>query len=197
MRRTGGHTCDSGPAADQGDRRVTPRRESSPLLALAPPRARDIWPAAAVARYADVMSTPTDDQLARLGAAFDAFARRYKLLDALGSETQLNELDKQTLIYAADHPGCGPTDIARFLAVPNTTISSATDRLVKRGLLERHRPEGDRRAVALRLSAAGKARADAIVAAHRDLYRRMLEPLTPAERKSLIRMITKIVFNGD
>jgi DNA-binding MarR family transcriptional regulator len=80
--------------------------------------------------------------------------------------------------------------------VPNTTISSATDRLVNRGLLERHRPAGDRRAVALRLSADGKARADAIVAAYRDLYRRMLEPLSPAERRSFIRMITKIVQNG-
>ena len=167
------------------------------MLGFAPLRARDVWPAAAVARYAGVMTTPTDDQLASLGAAFDTFARRYKLLDAFGSETQLNELDKQTLLYVADHRGCGPTDVARFLAVPNTTISSATDRLVKRGLLERHRPEGDRRAVALRLSAQGKARAAAIVAAHRDLYRRMLEPLTPGERKSLIRMITKIVFHGD
>lgn len=150
-----------------------------------------------MARYADVMTMPTDKQLASLGAAFDAFARRYKLLDALGSETQLNELDKQTLLYVADHLGCGPTDIARFLAVPTTTISSATDRLVKRGLLERHRPEGDRRAVALRLSAQGKARADAIVAAHRELYRRMLKPLSSAERKSFIHMITKIVHNED
>ncbi len=140
------------------------------------------------------MTTPTDDQLARLGAAFDTFARRYKLADALGTETQLNELDKQALLFVADHPGCGPTDIARFLAVPNTTISSSTDRLVKRGLLERHRPEGDRRAVALRLSAEGKARADAIATVHRELYRRMLEPLSPAERKSFIRLITKIVF---
>src|SRR5262245_27718616 len=139
------------------------------------------------------MTTPTDDQLARLGAAFEAFARRYKLQDALGSETQLNELDKQTLVYVAEHPDCGPTDVARFLAVPNTTISSATDRLVKRGLLERRRPDGDRRAVALRLSTVGKARADAIVAAYLALYRRMLEPLSPAERKTFIRIITKIV----
>ena len=143
------------------------------------------------------MTTPTDDQLASLGAAFDAFARRYKLLDALGSGTQLNELDKQTLLYVVDHPDCGPSDVARFLAVPNTTISSSTDRLVKRGLLERHRPEGDRRAVALRLSADGKARADAIATAHRELYRRMLEPLSPTERKNFIRMITKIVYDED
>ncbi|MGQ9367512.1 MarR family winged helix-turn-helix transcriptional regulator [Azospirillum sp. ST 5-10] len=139
------------------------------------------------------MTMPTDDQLATLGAAFDAFSRRYKLADALSSEKPLNELDKQTLLYVADHPGCGPTDVARFLAVPNTTVSSATDRLAKRGLLERDRPEGDRRAVALRLSQDGRRRVDAFVAAHRALYRRMLEPLSPAERDSFIGMITKIV----
>lgn len=156
-----------------------------------------IWPPAAAARYLGVMTTPTDDQLAKLGAAFETFARRYKLLDALGSEAQLNELDKQTLLYVADHPGCGPTDVARFLVVPNTTISSSTDRLVKRGLLERHRPDGDRRAVALRLSADGKARANAIATAYRELYRRMLEPLSSAERKTFIRIIAKIVYNED
>jgi len=156
-----------------------------------------VWPSAATARYRVFMKTPTDDELASLGAAFEAFARRYKLLDAVGSEPQLNELDKQTLLYVAQHPGCGPTDVARFLGVPNTTISSSTDRLVKRGLLERHRPEGDRRAVALRLSAGGKVRADAIAAAYRDLYRRMLDPLSPAERKTLIRMMGKIVQNED
>jgi predicted transcriptional regulator len=97
------------------------------------------------------MTKPTSKQLAALGAAFEAFARRYKLAEALSSEKPLNELDKQALFYVADHPGCGPSDIARFLTVPNTTISSATDRLVARGLLKRKRPPDDRRAVALHL----------------------------------------------
>jgi DNA-binding MarR family transcriptional regulator len=143
------------------------------------------------------MTMPTDDQLATLGAAFDAFARRYKLADALGSEKPLNELDKQTLLYVAEHPDCGPTDVARFLGVPNTTISSSTDRLVKRGLIERHRPEADRRAVALRLSGAGKARAEGFAAAHLELYRRMLAPLSADERTRFIAMITKIVSHED
>lgn len=143
------------------------------------------------------MSGPTDDELAKLGAAFDAFARRYKLADALSSEPMLNELDKQALLYIAAHPGCGPTDIGRFLGVPNTTISSATDRLVKRGLLQRTRTETDRRAVALQLSDAGTDRVGGLVAAHRALYRRMLEPLSPSERESLIRIVTIIVSSED
>ncbi|QAY75382.1 MarR family winged helix-turn-helix transcriptional regulator [Sphingosinicella sp. BN140058] len=139
------------------------------------------------------MTMPTDDQLARLGAAFDAFTRRYKLADALGAEKPLNELDKQALLYVAQHPGCGPTDIARFLDIPKTTVTSATDRLAKRGLLERSRMEGDRRAVALQLTGQGRARAEDLLSAHRQINRRLLEPLTAPERDQFIALITKIV----
>jgi len=140
-----------------------------------------------------IMTKPTNDQLATLGAAFDTFTRRYKLADVLSPEKPLNELDKQALVYVASHPACGPTDIARFLGVPNTTISSATDRLAKRGLLERRRPEGDRRAVELWLSKEGKSCATAITDSYRELCLKMLQPLSATERETFIRMITKIV----
>jgi DNA-binding MarR family transcriptional regulator len=143
------------------------------------------------------MATPTDDQLATLGAAFDTFARRYKLSAAAGAETPLNEVDGQTLLYVADHPDCGPTDVARFLGLPATTISSATDRLVKRGLLLRGRTEDDRRAVALRLSSEGEIRVASMRKAYQDMCRMMLERLSPAERDNFIAMITKIVYHED
>lgn len=138
---------------------------------------------------------PTDEELAALGAAFDHFTRRYKLTEALGPEKPLNELDKQVLFYVARQPDCGPTDVARFLGVANTTISSATDRLAKRDLLERHRHETDRRSVALRLTGAGQRRVAAMSAMYSDLHRRMLAPLTVTERRQLIGMMTKIISN--
>ena len=148
-------------------------------------------------RYTNGMTKtkPTDDQLAALGAAFETFARRYKVADALRAEQPLNEIDRQTLMYVADHPDCGPSDVARFLGVPNTTLTSAADRLAKRKLLDRQRVEGDRRAVALRLSEEGKARVAAFMAAHREMYRSLLGPLTVSERNELIRLMTKIVKN--
>lgn len=136
---------------------------------------------------------PTDEELAALGEAFDLFTRRYKLAEALAPEKPLNELDKQLLFYVAKHPDCGPSDAARFLGVANTTISSATDRLVKRDLLERHRPEVDRRSVALRLTGAGRKRVDMLSGMYGELHRRMLEPLTIAERRQLIAMMAKIL----
>ncbi len=136
---------------------------------------------------------PTDDELAALGTAFDLFTRRYKLAEVLGPEQPLNELDKQVLFYTARQPGCGPSDVARFLGVANTTISSATDRLVKRGLLARQRQESDRRAVALHLTEPGQRRVADLHAMYGALHRRMLEPLSAAERTQLIAMMTKII----
>jgi DNA-binding MarR family transcriptional regulator len=139
------------------------------------------------------MTMPTDEELAALGEALDLLTRRYKLAEVLGPEKPLNELDKQVLFYVARYPGCGPTDAARFLGVANTTISSATDRLVKRDLLERQRPEADRRSVALRLSSAGQRRVETMSAMYSELHRHMLEPLSIVERRQLIAMLGKIV----
>jgi DNA-binding MarR family transcriptional regulator len=139
------------------------------------------------------MSQPTDAELAALAAAFDVFTRRYKLAEALGPDKPLNELDKLVLFFVADHPGCGPTDAARFLNVAATTVSSATDRLAKRGLIDRRRPEEDRRAVALHLSPAGSARVEALRATYRSFHLRMLEPLSPDERSTFVGMLHKIV----
>lgn len=143
------------------------------------------------------MSEPTDAQMIEAAAAFDAFTRRHKLADVSGSEKPFNELDKQVLLFVADNRGCGPSDIARFLAVASTTISSATDRLVKRGLLGRDRIEGDRRAISLRLSGQGETTVVALRKAHQGLLRMMLQRLSPGEREQFIKLITKIVYNED
>lgn len=150
-----------------------------------------------MARYVPLMTKPTDSQLATLGAAFETFTRRYKLAEAISAEKPLNEIDKQTLFYVAQHPACGPSDVARFLGTANTTISSATDRMVKRGYLKRERVEDDRRAVALRLSDEGRAYVEVQLQMYRDMYRLMLDRLLPAERDQFIAMIAKIVYNDD
>ena len=150
-----------------------------------------------MARYAIAMTKPTDDQLATLGSAFETFTRRYKLAEAMSGEKPLNELDKQTLFYVAQHPACGPSDVARFLGTANTTISSATDRLVKRGLLKRARVEQDRRAVALELTGEGQSYVTVQRKTYRDMYRLMLDRLAPGERDQFIALITKIVYNDD
>ncbi|MEO3385344.1 MarR family winged helix-turn-helix transcriptional regulator [Mesorhizobium sp. CAU 1741] len=142
------------------------------------------------------MTTPSDDQIAMLANALDTFSRRYKLTDT-GADRPLTELDNQVLLFVAGHPSCGPTDVARFLDVAATTISSATDRLVKRGLLNRQRLEGDRRAVALTLSEDGEAYVSTYKHAHDSLFRMMLERLLPEERETFLHLISKIAHHDD
>ncbi|MBR9764396.1 MAG: winged helix-turn-helix transcriptional regulator [Rhodobacteraceae bacterium] len=135
---------------------------------------------------------PTRAQIDAIGAAMDDFARRYKLSMATAGDVQLNELDKLILLHLAQTPDTGPTDVARWFGVPATTTTSATDRLVKRGLVERHRPDTDRRAVALRLSDKGRALTETMAAVHLSLYEQLLMPLDPDERDALIRLLNKI-----
>ncbi|MGH6860801.1 MAG: MarR family winged helix-turn-helix transcriptional regulator [Phyllobacterium sp.] len=143
------------------------------------------------------MTAPTNDQIAALGAALETFSRRYKLTDTGGGARPLAEVDRQTLFFIKKHPDCGPTDVARFLGVAMTTMSSATDRLAKRGLLERHRPEDDRRAVALRLSETGKKYVSTQEQAYHDMFLLMLNRLSVDERGAFITMIQKIAFTED
>lgn len=139
------------------------------------------------------MTTPTPEELAALGDAFDHFTRRYKLAEVTGAERPLGEIDKQLLFFVARSPGCGPSDVARYLGVPGTTITSAADRMAKRGLIARDRPDHDRRAVSLTLTDTGRARVDALHAGYADLHRQMLGPLTAAERRQLVAMLHKMV----
>ncbi|MFZ6763197.1 MarR family winged helix-turn-helix transcriptional regulator [Pseudoroseomonas sp. WGS1072] len=137
------------------------------------------------------MSSPPDEQVADLAAALEVFSRRFKLADA-DSGKPLAEIDKHILHYVEANPDCGPTDAARYLGVAPTTLSSATDRLAKRGLLERLRPSGDRRAVALRLSKEGQAYAAAHKKAYMAMFRKMLDSLTVEERGAFVAMMKKI-----
>jgi DNA-binding MarR family transcriptional regulator len=139
------------------------------------------------------MTIPADEDLKALAEAFDRFTRRYKLTEALRSDTPLGELDKHVLVRIAREPDSGPGDIARFLGLPATTLSSAVDRLVRRGLIARERHPADRRAVTLALTPAGRARVDALLAGYEQLHRAMLEPLTAEERRQLVAIMQKIV----
>lgn len=142
------------------------------------------------------MPEPTKEQVEQLTRAFERFTRRFKVAEAAAAaDNALNALDAQTLVFIADHPGCGIGDVARYLNVAMTTMSSAVDRLVKKALVERHRPEDNRRAVALTANAMGRQVVEEHVAGYRDACRRMLRALDRAEQSELIRLTEKIADN--
>lgn len=143
------------------------------------------------------MGTSLDDQVAELTNALEKLARRFKLADAAQSGPPLAEIDKHILLHVSEHPTCGPSDIARNFGVPLTTLSSAADRLAKRGLLLRLRPAEDRRAVALELTEAGHQTVSALRQSHQAMFRAMLAHLSMAERETFLDLARKMAKNDD
>ncbi|CAN5323910.1 MarR family winged helix-turn-helix transcriptional regulator [soil metagenome] len=143
------------------------------------------------------MSKPTRTQVDQLAQALDTFTRRFKVAEAAAApDSALNPLDAQTLIYIAENPGCGLSDVARYLGVVMTTMSSAAERLVSRAFVERRRPETNRRAIALTATDAGEQAVEAQKAGYREACRWMLSALDKAEQEELIRLTQKIA-NSD
>jgi DNA-binding MarR family transcriptional regulator len=82
--------------------------------------------------------------------------------------------------------------LAEALAVPISTISSALDRLERRGLVERRRTPDDRRVVYIDLTARGRRLAVRLRDAHVENCRSMLARLDPGEREEFLRMAASI-----
>lgn len=141
----------------------------------------------------DKMTEQAADQLGQLTVAFERFTRRFKVAEAGAAlKNSLNALDIQALLFINDHPACSLGDVARELQVAPTTMSSSADRLVRRGMIERHRPEANRRMVELTLTPQGDGAVAGYMAGYRDACGAMLEPLDPNERADFIRLAMKI-----
>ncbi|MEU5774007.1 MarR family winged helix-turn-helix transcriptional regulator [Streptomyces venezuelae] len=76
--------------------------------------------------------------------------------------------------------------------VSSAGVTLRIDRLEKDGLIVRERDADDRRVVYSRLTDAGLAKIDEVFAEHLDNERRMLDGLSPAERRQLARLMSKL-----
>ncbi len=143
------------------------------------------------------MAEPTQQQIEQLSAAFERFTRRFKVAEAAAAtENALNILDAQALAFISDNAGCGAGQVARYLDVVPTTMSSAIDRLVRKGLVKRRRPIRDRRSVALTATDKGRQVVEDQKAGYRNTCAVMLKALDEAERAEMIRLTEKIADQG-
>lgn len=101
-------------------------------------------------------------------------------------------VDIQTLRFVAQNPDCRLADLASYLGVVPTTASSVVDRLVDRGFVARHRPETDRRSIALSLTDQGKDAFARLEAEERATMKLMLEALPENERATFVRHMSQI-----
>ncbi len=84
-------------------------------------------------------------------------------------------------------------DLARSCLANQPAISKTVDKLVARGWLARETDAGDRRRVWVRLTAAGEAEVDGLIAAAEGHQARLLEAIGPAEAEVLKRALTLLI----
>lgn len=136
----------------------------------------------------------TVEELAReLMRHFDTLSREF-LAPELGASFSKSEA--ALLAFLAEQ---GPATMSEVSSAVGLALSSATglvDRLVERRLVERSRPESDRRTVRVVLTARGKRALEALTADRVRLSRGMLERLAPRERDALIGFFRKMA-GGD
>jgi len=130
------------------------------------------------------------EELAReLMRHFDTLSREF-LAPELGASFSKSEA--ALLAFLAEQ---GPATMSEVSSAVGLALSSATglvDRLVERRLVERSRPESDRRTVRVVLTARGRRALEALTADRVRLSRGMLERLAPRERDALIGFFRKM-----
>lgn len=83
-----------------------------------------------------------------------------------------------------------PGELARHTMVTTGGMTKRLDRLEAAGLVTRHPSTGDRRGRVVALTPAGLRLVDQAIAAHLENERRLLEPLSPGQRRQLEDLLT-------
>jgi MarR family transcriptional regulator, lower aerobic nicotinate degradation pathway regulator len=105
----------------------------------------------------------------------------------------LSPLEFGVLLQLHDRPDVDQNTLAERLALDRTTTSQTVFRLEQRGLIARDVNGSDRRARVLRLTPAGVALHDMHRPKAQAAQVRVLSVLTPAERKQLAEMLTRVI----
>jgi DNA-binding MarR family transcriptional regulator len=105
-------------------------------------------------------------------------------LAAAGDEVTLPQY-RALVVLAARGPQ-GTAELAAALAVNPSTATRMCDRLVRKGLVRRHRQAGDRRSVRIALTAKGRDLVAEVTRRRRAELARLLGALPPAQHEPVI-----------
>jgi MarR family transcriptional regulator, lower aerobic nicotinate degradation pathway regulator len=144
---------------------------------------------------------PNNKQPITMDAVYTApgylFRRMQQIAVAIFVE-ECRDFDLTPVQYAAliaihTHPGIDATRLSAVIAFDRSTLGNVIERIESKGLVERKPSSEDKRIKLLHLTKAGGALLRDIKPAVDRAQVRMLQPLKPAERKTLMTLLTQLV----
>jgi DNA-binding MarR family transcriptional regulator len=112
-------------------------------------------------------------------------------------QKQISELDltlPQAQVLRVLRRGCMPTgQLASELRISAPAITQLTDRLIRKGLIERRAAADDRRCVIVALSAQGTDLIDQFRRSRREIFNRAISDLSETDRELVIKVLGRVV----
>jgi MarR family transcriptional regulator, lower aerobic nicotinate degradation pathway regulator len=109
------------------------------------------------------------------------------------SAFDLTPVQYAALVAIHTHPGIDATRLSAVIAFDRSTLGNVIERLESKALIERKPSQGDKRVKLLYLSKAGASVLRDIMPSVERAQIRMLQPLKPADRKTLLALLTQLV----
>jgi DNA-binding MarR family transcriptional regulator len=106
---------------------------------------------------------------------------------------ELTPVQYAALIAIHTHPGIDATRLSAVIAFDRSTLGNVIERLQAKRLIERKPSGEDKRIKLLYLTKAGTVLLRDITASVDRAQARMLQPLKPADRKTLMALLTQLV----
>jgi DNA-binding MarR family transcriptional regulator len=105
----------------------------------------------------------------------------------------LTSVQYAALVAIDENPGVDATRLSGLIAFDRSTLGNVIERLEAKDLIYRRAGTEDKRIKLLYLSPAGRSLLTQVQAAVERVQERILEPLRPADRKTLVQLVTQLV----
>jgi DNA-binding MarR family transcriptional regulator len=106
---------------------------------------------------------------------------------------ELTPVQYAALVAIQTHPGIDATRLSAVIAFDRSTLGSVIERIESKGLIERKPSPDDKRVKLLYVTRSGAAMLREIVPAVDRAQARMLQPLKPADRRTLMALLSQLV----
>jgi DNA-binding MarR family transcriptional regulator len=104
----------------------------------------------------------------------------------------LTSVQYAALVALRAHPNADATRLSALIAFDRSTIGDVLDRLEAKGWVRRGPSPTDRRIKLLTLTAEGASLLNQVTAAVERVQQRLLDPLPPEDRETLVRLLARI-----